>query len=444
MTTRMSNLIHLKACFADPRLDVMNFLNEIVLEYPAAISFAPGRPLETLFDVRSHVASIGDFVAASAARLGVDEEQVWRDLGQYNRTNGIIADLIARHLALDEGIVVPPDAIMVTVGAQEAMAVILAGLFDAPRDLLLVSDPTYIGITGLAQILGIRVVPVTADDRGLDPDAVDEAIAAASGDGNVRAVYDIPDFNNPLGTSLPLDRRHRLLDVCRNRGVLLIEDNPYGMFAYDGERPPTLKALDRDCTVIYVGSFSKTLFPSLRVGYLVADQRTATGACLARELSRVKSLITVNTPTLSQAIAGQALLAHGGSLEPIVAPKRAQLRRNRDALLAALDREFEDLQGVVSWNRPSGGLFAHLTLPFAFGADQARCCAREHGVVVCPMQFFTLGHDRCRQIRLSFSCVDEIQIPQGVARLGRFVRETLTAGPAALRVEPRAPALESA
>jgi (S)-3,5-dihydroxyphenylglycine transaminase len=414
----------LKACFADPLLEVMNFLNEVVLDYPDAISFAPGRPPEATFDVRSHVSGLDAYVTRLAARSHARVEDTWQGLGQYNRTNGIITEAIASHLAQDEGIRVPPDAIMVTVGAQEAMAVVLAGLFEPRQDILLVSDPTYIGITGLARILGIQVVPVAAGEDGLEPEVVERAITRASRTGTVRALYDIPDFNNPLGTSLPVERRHRLIELCRCHGVLLIEDNPYGMFAYDGDRLPTLKALDQGPTVVYIGSFSKTLFPSLRVGYLVADQRVGpAGTYLARELSRVKSLITVNTSSVCQAIVAAALARAGGAVEPIVEPARAQLRRNRDALLAALAREFAGLEGRVRWSRPAGGFFATMTLPFEFGVVELRRCAAEYGVVVCPMRFFSLTDDRRTQVRLSFSSVTEAQIEAGARRFARFVRD---------------------
>src|SRR5262249_19619749 len=158
--------------------------------------------------------------------------------------NGIIRDLISEQLANDEGIHVSAESIIVTVGAQEAMAIALTGLFDPASDVLLVSDPTYIGITSLARILGIRVIPVPADDEGVDPEEVERAIERCRALGRPRAFYDIPSFNNPLGTTLSLERRRRLLEVCKKHGVLIIEDNPYGMFAYEGMQAPPIKALD--------------------------------------------------------------------------------------------------------------------------------------------------------------------------------------------------------
>jgi (S)-3,5-dihydroxyphenylglycine transaminase len=312
--------------------------------------------------------------------------------------------------------------VMVTVGAQEAMAVLLAGLFDPPHDVLLVSDPTYIGITGLARILGVRVVPVPSGDHGLDPAVVERTIVEQSKHGRVRALYDVPTFNNPLGTTLSLADRCRLLDVCRRHGVLIFEDNAYGMFAYDGPPPPALKALDESGVVIYIGSFSKTLFPGLRLGYLVADQGAMPGGeTLAVALSRVKSLITVNTPPPMQAAVAAALIRGGGSLQALVAPKRAQYRAQRDAMLEALGRTFADVRGLITWNRPAGGFFLTVNLPFDFGRPELERCAAEHGVIVCPMDFFCVGAPRRRQVRLSFSYVAPSTIADGIERFGRFV-----------------------
>lgn len=419
------NTVKLKECFSDPLLDVMNFLNEIVMKFPEAVSFAPGRPLESHFHVEAFLENVREFVSTTAAATQIPESQVWSDLGQYNRTNGIINELIARELERDEGILVSSESIMVTIGAQEAMAVLLTGLFDPNHDVLLVSDPSYIGITGLARILGIRVVPVPSSDHGLEPERVERAIRDCSQWGRPRALYDIPDFNNPLGTSMPLRHRHQILEICSRAGVLLIEDNPYGMFAYDGERVPTIKALDHQATVLYIGSFAKTLFPGLRLGYLVADQRSKDNLTLAQELSRVKSLLTVNSSPLLQAAVGTILLKHQCSLQPLVTPKLADYRRNRDVMIESLKSEFAGMEEVVQWNRPHGGFFLTLYLPFPFRAEELQMCSSQYGVIVCPMSFFSLTPGRESQVRLSFSYVDEGKIRIGIRRLASFVRNRI-------------------
>ena len=419
-----SPAVELKECFSSSTLNVMNFLNEIVMEYPHAISFAPGRPPEHHFDVEKSFAAMHEYVRYAAVNAPGGQQQIWHELGQYNRTNGIINDLIAQELEIDEGIRISPSSLLVTVGAQEAMAIILAGLFDPERDVLLASDPTYIGMTGLAKILGIRVLPVPSGDDGLEAEQVERAIQACFSSGRPRALYDIPDFNNPLGTTLSLERRLALLDICRKHGMLLIEDNPYGMFRYECEKIPTIKALDKGGTVLYIGSFSKTLYPGLRLGYLIADQRVAgPEQVLAKELSKVKSLLTVNSSPVLQAIVGGILLENKGSLRAIVKPKVEAIHRNRDVMLQSLSEGFSKFSGAVSWNRPQGGFFITVTLPFSFGEEELKTCALQYGVIVCPMRYFAIANARHHQVRLSFSYVNEKQISEGIERFAAFVED---------------------
>ncbi|HTG33402.1 MAG TPA: PLP-dependent aminotransferase family protein [Thermoanaerobaculia bacterium] len=421
--------ITLRSSLADPLLDVMNFLNEVVLRYPDAVSFAPGRPSERFFDVEGSLGRAAIWVESRAAASGASERAVWNDLGQYNKTNGIINDLIARQLAADEGIAALPESILVTTGCQEGMAILLLGLIDPAGDALLVSDPAYIGIPGLARIMGLTLIPIPTGERGLDPRAVAEGIAAARRMGRrPRALYDVPDFNNPLGTRMPVEARRELLALAREHGMLIWEDNPYGMFSYDGLPLPTLKALDEHGVVVYMGSFSKTLFPGLRLGYLVADQQVLLPGSrrvpLAAELSKIKSLTTVNTSTVVQAIAGGILLEAGGSLRPLVEEKLPFYRANRDRMLACLEAALGGAGGVL-WNRPEGGFFLTVTLPFEFTDECLTACARDYGVIVCPLRFFALTPGRERQVRLSFSYVDEERIAEGIDRFARFVRERI-------------------
>ena len=424
--------ITLEGRLADPLLDVMNFLNEVVIRYPGAISFAPGRPSERHFDVEGSLARAAPWVESRSRATGRSAREIWNDLGQYNRTNGIIHELISRQLAADEGIRAAPDSIVVTTGCQEAMVILLLGLIDPAADALLISDPAYIGIPGLARILGLTLIPVPTGEHGLEPAAVRAGLEAARRLGRrPRALYDVPDFNNPLGTRMPLETRRALLDLAREHDLLVWEDNPYGMFSYDGPPLPPLKALDEHGVVIYMGSFSKTLFPGLRLGFLVADQQvilpSGERVSLAAELSKVKSLTTVTTSPLVQAIAGGLLMEAGGSLRPLMAEKLPFYRANRDRMLACLEEHLGGTEGV-RWNRPEGGFFLTLDLPFEFTDDCLVACARDHGVVVCPMSFFSLTPGRERQVRLAFSYVTGEQIAEGIARFACFVRDRVAAG----------------
>jgi (S)-3,5-dihydroxyphenylglycine transaminase len=188
-------------------------------------------------------------------------------------------------------------------------------------------------MSGPAQSLGITTVAIPSDDYGLNPETVEQFSCKASCKGRVRALYDIPDFNNPLGTYMPIARRRNLLEVCTKYDVFIIDDNPYGMFLYDGDKLPTLKALDQNQTVLSIGSFSKTLFPGLRLGFLVARTNLSKhNICLAEELSQVKSLLTVNMPGISQGSVANILLNEQGSLKALVRPQVAHQSQCKDAL----------------------------------------------------------------------------------------------------------------
>ena len=403
-----------RAAVSAGAMDSMNFLNEVVMVYPDAISFGPGRPLESLFDVPAALAHVAQYVAAS----GDAADAMYGRLGQYGQTHGLIREDIARYLRTDEGLDVRPEQILVTVGCQEALLLLLIALFDPARDVLLVADPAYVGMTGPATMLGVPMWPVPQSLQGLDPDDVAAAASAVRARGRVpRGLYHVPTFNNPLGTLMPLDTRRRLLEVAAEHDLLVFEDHAYGAFGYDAEPLPSLASLDRDGRVIFLGSFSKTLFPGLRIGFLA--HRSPDAEWIAA-LGRVKSFTTVNTPPVLQAVVGGLLRAHGYSLQSILEPKRARYRVQRDQMLASLATHMHGLEGV-SWNRPSGGFFLVVTLPFEFDDECLRLCAAEFGVICTPMRYFTLTQSWRNAVRLAFSYVTPDQIDRGIAGLARFI-----------------------
>jgi (S)-3,5-dihydroxyphenylglycine transaminase len=413
----------LNPALSEPILSVMNFLNEVKINYPDAISFSAGRPAEEFFFVRERIAGLDRFLDGRQGGEGL--------FGQYGRTNGLICDQLAAHLERDENIHAKPDDIVVTTGCQEAMALVLIALLRGQRDVLLTADPTYIGITGLARLLGIALAPVSCGENGIDLEQLDSEVRRLRAAGKQpRAVYVIPDFNNPLGYHMPLEQRERLLALADELDIWILEDNPYGMFNYDGDRLPTLKALDRNGRVIYLGTFSKTLFPSLRVGFLVSGEDAALSEGgrerLSEAFSKIKSLTTVNTSAISQGIVGGVLEASGGTLRDLVRPAVEHYRVNRDTMLQALESAFAGVdRAAVSWNRPAGGFFLTLFLPFAFDDATLRACADEAGVIVVPMSYFSLCEGREYQVRLSFCSNTPEEIEIGIARLAAFIKSRM-------------------
>lgn len=412
----------------DPAAASMNFLNEVAARFPDAVSLAAGRPHDGFYvadDVERYLRVFRDHLASE----GLSAAAIDRTLLQYGRTNGVIGALIARTLAADEAIEVPAEAVMVTAGCQEAMIVALRGLCAEPDDVVLAVEPCYVGFTGAARILGIDVVPVPESADGLDPEAVLRVAREVRESGRrARALYVVPNFANPSGVSMPVAARRRLLEVATEAELFVLEDDPYGLFGLDDEPRPTLKSLDRDHTVIYLGSFAKSVFPGARVGFLVADQPVADSegrrTLLAEELSTVKSMLTVNTSPIAQAVVGGVLVESGYSLRAANQAKTEFYRRTMRTLLAALKHEFAD-DPRITWNTPGGGFFAVLTVPFRADEALVERSARDYGVLWTPMSFFYFGGQGTNAIRLSCSALEPPQIEEGVRRLGKLVRDSV-------------------
>ncbi len=409
---------------ADPALNSMTFLNEIAGRYPEAISLAAGRPYEEFYEVSALPRYLETFHRHLIDVRGWDEAMARRTLFQYGRTKGIIHDLVATNLELDEGIRVDPESIVVTVGCQEAMVLALRALRSGPDDALLAVSPTYVGLTGAARLVDMPVLPVSGGEAGIDLDDLLGTIRRARKAGlRPRACYVMPDFANPSGMSMDLPTRQRLLALAEEEDILLLEDNPYGLFYGDEHRLPTLKAIDDRRRVVYLGSFAKTVLPGARVGYVVADQRVrgvdGTIGLLADELSKIKSMLTVNTPALAQAIVGGKLLEHGCSLVAATVREREVYTANRARVIDGLAARFAD--SAVTWNVPAGGFFVVVNVPFPVDDALLERSAREFGVLWTPMHHFYDSPGEVRSLRLSCSTVTAADIERGLDRLAALL-----------------------
>ncbi|MBM9509922.1 aminotransferase-like domain-containing protein [Actinacidiphila acididurans] len=413
---------------SDPLLDAMNFLNEVAMRFPDAISFAAGRPDERFAGLEDAEEDLRRYRAHLMESSGGDERAVIGRLFSYGPAKGMINDLVARYLRVDEGIETGPESLVVTVGAQEGMVLVLRALRRESTDVALAVAPTYAGFTGAARIVGMPVLPVASGPDGVDFDDLRRVAARARADGlRPRCLYVIPDFANPTGLCLPVADRHRLIEVGAEQGLLLIEDNPYGTYVAHGERLPTLKALDRGGQVVYLGSFAKTVMPGARVGFVVADQPVTDGGRrigrLADELAKIKSMVTVNTSAVGQAVVGGRLLAHDCSLVRANERVAAVYRDNLDRMLRGLEARFGG-RPDLSWTSPNGGFFITVRVPFRADEALLEHSARRHRILWTPMSQFYPGSDSgARSLRLSCSALYPDQIDTGLDRLAALVAE---------------------
>jgi hypothetical protein len=377
-----------------------------LLDQPDILSFAGGIPDPALFPTAEFQTAIADILSGPRAEVAL----------QYSVSEGYgpLRDWIAGQMGR---IGVPCDAgnILITSGSQQALDY-LGKLFLSPRDTALVGWPTYLGALGAFNAYEPEY------DR-LDPrtnrSADDYAEAAAVKGGRVKFAYMSVDFANPTGETLDASARQSVLQLAEDLDIAIIEDAAYQSLRYDGEAVPPILALEiaqkgsiEAARTLYCGSFSKTLAPGLRVGWI----------CGAREviskLVLMKQAADLHSSTLNQmAIADVA----GRIFDDHVARIRSAYRARRDAMLGALAAHMP--QGV-EWTRPEGGMFIWITLPA--GMDGAALLARslqsQRVAFVPGAAFFADGSGR-NTIRLSFSRTDEAVIAEGISRLGVLVRE---------------------
>jgi len=411
--------------------NVIGFLNDVQYKFPQAISFVAGQPDEQFFDIENQLAKFDVFVEHMAKKTGGDKRDIINKLGQYGKTKGIINDLIAEYLRKDENIPATEENILITVGAQEAFAIIVSTICNRDKDVVLVEDPSYIGLSSFTRVFDYNIAGVGINEEGLDLHELKIRINELNRSGKrVKLLYVIPDYQNPSGSCMPIGNRLKLLELARQYNFLIIEDSVYNSFTYAQKKNPTLKSLDRYNKVIYVGSFSKSLFPGLRVGLIHADQQVENErgqvVPLIDEMAKVKAQLTNNTSAISQAILGGVLLDLNFSLHAWSRPKFDSYREKRNIMIKNLNdhikRHCDTWAKDISWNEPDGGFFIKMTLPFPVEMNDVANCAAEYKVMFCPMRYFYLGDGGKNEIRLTFSNLAKEQIESGVKRLAAFLR----------------------
>jgi 2-aminoadipate transaminase len=310
---------------------------------------------------------------------------------------------------------VEPSRVVVTSGSLQGF-VFLAELLVRPGTRVLVEAPTYDRPLKILTRLGADIVPLEMDDEGLLPDAVEDALEAGD---SPAFLYTIPTFQNPSGRTLSVERRRRLAELARERQLLVLEDDPYGLVRYDGDPVPSMFELADGDGIAYCSSFSKTVAPGVRVGWYVLP------AQLAAEIEALAVSTYISPPYLSQATVLEFLRRDG--FGPNLERVNGLLRERRDAMLEALARELPE---DATWTHPAGGYFVWLDLPSGPRSTELLVEAEEAGITfVKGSDFFPGGQGGERALRLAFSFVSPGEIVEGVSVLGALVR---AAAPAAL------------
>ena len=330
--------------------------------------------------------------------------------GQY--ASGL-ADVVAGH-ARRRGIDCDAGEVVLTNGSTHAIDVVCR-LFLEPKDSIFVEAPTFMGALRLFKNYDADVTGFRMDADGLDVSSVADELAARRESGRPipKLFYTIPTFQNPTGTTLSVDRRRRLLDLAEEYDFVVLEDDAYGLLRYDGEDVPPLKALDDHGRVVHVSTFSKTIAPGVRTGWVIAD-----GVII----EQVDRLNAGGTNTFTQGVVGR--YCRDGYFDENVADVRRSYEQRRDQML---DRLAAYMPPGTEWSEPEGGFFVWVTLPDGLDSAALLSTAAEEGVVYLPGEHFFEGDRGNDSLRLSFSFATPDEIDRGIKALARAVELTLEA-----------------
>jgi 2-aminoadipate transaminase len=374
-----------------------------VASRPEVVSLAGGMPNLAALPLES--------LAAEVARLiSVDGQTAL----QYGSAHGVptLREQICDVMAL-EGISAHADDIMVTVGSQMALDMVTR-IFCDPGDVVLAEGPSYVGALGSFATYQAEVVHIAMDEDGLQPEALREAIASVTSRGKrIKFLYTIPNFHNPAGVTLAVQRRAEVLEICAQHGILVVEDNPYGLLGFEGQTYPALRSQDPD-NVVYLGSFSKTFASGLRVGWVLAPHAVREKLVLAAESA------TLCPPTLNQMIVSRYLSTHDwkGQIKIF----REQYRDRRDAMLGALEQH---MPAGCHWTHPAGGFMVWLTVPEGVDTKAMLPRAVTQRVAYASGTGFYADQFGSSQMRLSFCYPTPDQIREGVRRLANTLTEEM-------------------
>jgi 2-aminoadipate transaminase len=383
-----------------------------ITQRPEIISFAGGLPAPEVFPVERFQEACQKVLStkgASALQYGASEG--------YEPLREMIAHNMARY-----GIRANVDNVLITSGSQQALDLIGKLLINS-GDRVLVEAPTYLGALQAFNVYGAEYVSVPIDEDGLRTDALENSLRSGP-----KFMYVLPNFQNPGGTTLSEGRRHELVLQADKYGIPIVEDDPYGQLRYEGEHLPPLIVIDRENlrrdkeyligNVIYLSTFSKTLAPGIRLGWIVAPPDVIS------KFVQLKQGADLHTSTFTQYVAYE--VARDGFLDEHVRHIRSVYRERRDVMLQALGEFFPP---ETTWTHPKGGLFLWVTLPEGMDCERLFRAALQENVAFVPGDSFYArnGHPPAAHMRLNFSNAKPEQITEGIRRLSIAVKAQLDA-----------------
>lgn len=376
-------------------------VGKIIAARPGIISFAGGLPDPDLFPL-ADIARLTDAIFTERGTTAL----------QYGPTTGYppLREKILTRLADKEGVLARPENLLVTSGSQQGIA-FSAMLLLNPGDTVITESPSYLGALNAFRPYECSFAGVAMDEDGMIMEDLEKILRSIAGN---RIIYVIPNFQNPTGRTWSAERRRRLLETAARYDAVIIEDNPYGELRFEGEHLPTLKSLDTDGRVIYLGSFSKLLCPGLRVAYICADEEFIRKVEILKEGADLQS----NQLAQMQVEAFLETCDFEGHIEKL----KTTYGRRRDMMIDILDSDFPE---DVSYIRPAGGMFVWLELPKGMKASALLERSVEKGVAYVPGDSFFPEGGVLNTCRLNFSNMTEKNIEKGMRILSGVLNEVL-------------------
>ncbi len=373
-----------------------------ITERDDVISLAGGLPDTSTFPASSYAAIMQRVAADSCARAL-----------QYGPTDGLAAaKRCVVEVMAEEGMEVDPDDLLITTGGQQVIDLVCKALID-PGDVVVAEAPTYPGAVPAFCAYQADVVQIAMDGDGMRVDLLASTLDRLEADGRrPKFIYTVPNFQNPAGVTLAEDRRRALVALARERELLILEDNPYGLLRYEGEPRTPLFALDGGEFVIYLGTFSKILSPGIRLGWTAAPRP------VLEKLTIGKQAADLCSSSMTQHFV--AAYFDGSRWQDYVRSLTEIYRRRRDVMLDALA---EHLPREAEWTYPQGGLFIWATLPDYIDTTDLLARALRENVAFVPGRAAYLDGRGGSSLRLNFSGVQEDDIREGIRRIGKIVRE---------------------
>lgn len=344
---------------------------------------------------------------AEATARAMEKDGEWAL--QYGKDTGTpwLVDALAKKLARDQGIQTTRETLMLTSGGSQACQLVLDLLVD-PGDTVIVESPTWMGFLYMIDNLKANAVGVPVDDEGTDVVALEATLARLRGEGiTPKLIYVIPNFQNPKGVSTTLERRKRIVELAREYGTIVLEDDAYFDLRYAGEPIPPIQTLDDSGSVWYTGTFSKIVGAGVRIGWLVAPAEVIT------KLAVLKT--DGSTNVFGAHVVAEWIPEH---LDDHIVQLRGLYQRRRDIMLDSLSRHMPE---GTTWTIPDGGFFIWVTLPEGLDATAMRGMARELGVDYLPGASCTFDGSGANQFRLCYSFVTDDRIDEGIRILSEVI-----------------------